>query len=116
MKLPIKIEGIVIEGKHVGEKNGFPTANIKLEQNLEPGIYAGITYVDRKEHLSAIYVGPSSNILETHILDFQGSLYSQKISVKIDKKIRDPITFKDRNHLVNQISEDIKIINSFYQN
>ncbi|HEY4512199.1 MAG TPA: riboflavin kinase [Candidatus Paceibacterota bacterium] len=88
----MQVKGIVIEGDKVGKKLGFPTANIKMEKAVEPGIYAGFTTFDGERRLSALYIGKMRPvILETHIIDFSGDLYGKMITVEIMEKVREEI-------------------------
>lgn len=105
-----KLKGIVIEGKKLGRKLGFPTANIKLNHKLESGVYAGLVQLGGKNHNSAIFVWPDKLLLEAHILDFEGDIYGQEIIVKIDTKIRDVVKFSSQAELIKQIQKDLEVI------
>ncbi len=103
------IKGIVIEGKKKGRTLGFPTANIVLPKNVAPeaGIYAGRVTLNNKTYNSAMYLA-GNNILEAYIFDFSENIYGKEIEVKLIKKIRDKINFKDNREAAEQIAKDIK--------
>jgi riboflavin kinase/FMN adenylyltransferase len=106
----IKISGVVVLGKKKGTDLGFPTANIKLTEKLESGIYSGQAVVSGKRYRSAIFISERKNILETHILNFSGNLYGEKIEVLVKDKIRKARVFENDEDLRNQIKKDIEKI------
>jgi len=104
----IKISGIVINGLGKGNNLGFPTANLKVKEKLEDGVYAGKVFLNNKEYKAGIFI--REDILEAHILDFKGDLYGKKIEVKIGKKIREVMKFKSDEELMKQVADDLKYI------
>lgn len=79
--------GIVMGGSNIAQVLGFPTANIRLT-NLElAGTYAGEVIIDSKRHKAAVYADPVRELLESHILDFEGDLYGKKITVMLYKHV-----------------------------
>lgn len=110
MNLPITIEGVVIEGKREGAKNGFPTVNLALKQAIETGIYAGETFVRNQRYLSAIYVGKNPTLIESHLLDFKGDLYGQNLTLILRVKIRDDQHFNSKSDLRITIQKDIAVV------
>ena len=63
-------------------------------------------------------IGGSSPVLEIHLFDFNKDIYSQRLTVKFIKKIRDEKKFDNLDMLKLQIQEDISIakniLNNFY--
>ena len=110
----MKIKGKVIEGRQQGRKMGFPTANIKIIERIETGIYKGLTVVDGKSFLSAIYIGGyRPDILEDHLIDFsEKNIYGEIIEVEIQEKIRDEIMGLSDDELEKLIANDISKIKS----
>ncbi len=102
------VSGIVVEGKKKGRKLGFPTANIILSEIIDGGIYAGKTTVNDKEYIGAIFVYPEGKLFEIHILDFNGDLYGQTLSVQVEAKLRDSKKFEREEDLKKQIADDIR--------
>jgi riboflavin kinase/FMN adenylyltransferase len=98
-----------------GAKLGFPTANLDAIDTLVPaaGVYAGRTWIDGRSHWSAIHIGPNptfgENVLkvESHILDFEGSLYGRAIEVDFISRLRDILDFGSREQLQQQLTTDI---------
>ena len=112
------LNGKVVKGLQLGRKLGFPTANLNCsnQRKLIPknGVYYTKTIVNKKEYSSVTNIGtkPSvqnSNIesIETHILDFEQSIYDQTLSIKFIDRIRNEIKFKDIDDLIEQITKDI---------
>ena len=113
MKLPVQVEGIVVEGERRGHALGFPTANLELApgQRLPPsGIYAGCA----RGHRAAISVGVNPHYggtrphIEIYLLDFEGDLYGQRLVVELWQRLRDEAAFESEQALVEQIGRDVE--------
>lgn len=112
-----QIEGEVIHGAHVGRTIGYPTANVlppEGQVQLPDGIYASLAQLsDKPRALPAMtYIGtrPALNtgrrLIETHILDFDGDLYGQRISVDFVDRLRADADFPSLEELVAQLRRD----------
>jgi riboflavin kinase/FMN adenylyltransferase len=114
------LHGVVVEGKQLGRKLGFPTANIKASDKYKiiPGY--GV-YAVKVELGSFIYNGmlnigtrPTFNknadnrSIEVNIFDFDGDLYGKEITLKFIGKIRDEKKFENIEMLVSQLVKDKK--------
>ena len=112
---PYRIRGMVTHGAARGAKIGFPTANLDAIDTLVPsmGVYAGRTFVDGRAHWSAIHIGPSPTFgeqipkVESHLLDFESSLYGQVIEVDFIRRLRDIRQFASAEELTHQLTQDI---------
>ncbi|NMB97448.1 MAG: bifunctional riboflavin kinase/FAD synthetase [Clostridiaceae bacterium] len=122
---PYSIIGVVETGYKLGTKLGFPTANITPAPYLllpSFGVYLTKTLLDGKLYNSITNVGikPTLEIsgqkvyIETHILNFEGSIYRKPIEVYFFHKLRDEIKFKDKNELANQIKSDVANATSLF--
>jgi riboflavin kinase/FMN adenylyltransferase len=112
-----QIRGTVEHGRNRGGKLlGFPTANIKLYDELAPksGVYA-VTV----EHAGRCFKGVANigysptfddNVftVEVHILDFSSDIYGDKIRVNFIERIRDEIKFSGIDSLSQQIQKDVE--------
>jgi riboflavin kinase/FMN adenylyltransferase len=106
----------VIEGKRLGSKLGFPTANqLALEQKilLKYGVYA--TYVrwngERYQGVTSVGVRPTFEErgqpnIETLLLDFAGNIYHEELTVEFAHFIREEIKFENAKELIDQIEQD----------
>lgn len=112
------VEGKVVEGKKIGKKLGFPTANIEVknENKLIPhtGVYAVKTEIENKWYNGMLNIGVRPTIaeqnhnftVEVHILDFNRDIYGKDIRLKFIQRIRDEKKFKDVNELIEQLKRD----------
>lgn len=111
------IKGHVKQGKQVGRKIGFPTANICLpDQKLLPanGVYAVIvTLPDQTKHGGMLCIGHRPTVeekgeisIEVHIFDFNGDLYGETISVGFIEKLRNEEHFDSLEALQRQLRLD----------
>jgi riboflavin kinase/FMN adenylyltransferase len=114
---PYRISGEVIHGAHLGRTIGFPTANVVPPAELAPladGIYASLATLPGEERgrMAMTYVGtrPTVNsgdrLIETNILDFDGDLYGQTISVDLMQRLRGDQAFAGVEALIEQLHTD----------
>jgi riboflavin kinase / FMN adenylyltransferase len=113
---PYQIHGIVAEGRNRGGRLlGFPTANIRLQDELCPkqGIYAVTVELGGSIYQGVANIGFSPTFddhiftVEVHILDFQQSIYNEPIRVNFIRRLRDEIKFDGIDALKIQIHKDI---------
>ena len=111
-----QVSGLVVPGRNRGGKLlGFPTANIKLKEELCPknGIYAVMVDCLGEKHLGVANIGYSPTFtdneltVEVHLLDFNKDLYGKTIVIKFIERIRDEIKFSGIPELSRQIAQDI---------
>ena len=117
------IEGEVIHAKKLGRTIGFPTANIKLQENLvipKRGIYATKVYIGNEIYLGATNIGYNPTVngekmsIETNILEFDKDIYGKTIKLEFLERIRDEKKFKDLNELKIQLKMDTNYIYKKY--
>ena len=115
MSRDFAIEGVVQGGDRRGRELGYPTANLTLGDYQRPryGIYAvRVTLEDGTEHPGVASLGvrptfsPPTELLEAHLLDFDGDLYGQKIEIALHAFIRDEKKFDDVGALVTHMRRD----------
>ena len=112
------LSGEVVEGHRRGQRFGFPTANIETGHELLPprGVYATFFYYRGKRYRAATNLGvnPTFNngrmSIESYIMDFEGTLYGEEVSVSFVEKIRDEICFSTVDALVDQIVSDVEAV------
>ena len=112
---PYRIRGMVTHGAARGSSMGFPTANLDAIDTLIPamGVYAGRTYVDGRSHWSAIHIGPNPTFgeshrkVESHLLNFEGSIYGKSIEVDFVSRLRDICQFESPELLIQQLKSDV---------
>lgn len=114
--------GEVIEGKHLGNKLGFPTANLDIPLNLclRNGVYITQTYIDEKKYPSISNIGfaPTldckERILETHILNVNENLYDSYVKIEFLKFIRDEVKFNNIEELKKRVYYDIYTAKKYF--
>ena len=119
------ITGRVVHGQHLGRTLGFPTANVHLHRNRAPlsGVFAVRVSVGDRKYFGAANVGVRPTIgdavkpiLEVHLLDFRGDLYTQFITVEFLHKVREEQKFDGLDELVSRIKRDVRAIRNLLRN
>jgi riboflavin kinase/FMN adenylyltransferase len=111
---PWFVTGEVIHGEKRGRDLGYPTANIKLDNNcgLKHGIYAvRVGRGDRRfDGVASFGRRPTFDngapLLEVFLFDFTGDLYGAVLDVAFIAFIRDELKFTDIDALVQQMDDD----------
>lgn len=113
-----QIRGKVIKGRERGGSQlGFPTANIKLHDELCPklGVYAVNVETIHGNFQGVANIGFSPTFgdemftIEVHILDFDENLYDTRIRVNMVARLRDEKKFSGIDQLSAQIKKDVQI-------
>ncbi len=114
---PFSLWGAVTTGRQYGRELGFPTANIRLQDEVRPptGVYAVRAHVDNRPHNGAAYLGlrptaqgiDSHHLLEVHLFDVTLDLYGQLIEVAFVEHLRPDQRFPDATTLQAQIARDV---------
>lgn len=115
-----QLSGTVVAGENLGNKIGFPTANIQVldVHKLIPanGVYAVRVMVREKEYLGMLNIGnrPTvkgiSKTIEVHIINFNASIYGEEITVVFEGWIRKEQKFKNIEALQCQLLKDKQIV------
>lgn len=112
---PHGIWGQVERGDQLGRTIGFPTANLQTWWQMLPqdGIYAAYSHLgDNSRVPTALYVGKRPSVdgldqrFEAHLLDWQGDLYDQVMSVELVAQTRGDASFDGLDALKAQIERD----------
>jgi riboflavin kinase/FMN adenylyltransferase len=111
---PWFVTGEVIHGEKRGRDLGFPTANIRLDNNcgLKHGIYAvrvgrgelrydGVASFGRRPTFDN-----GAPLLEVFLFDFSGDLYGATLDVAFIGFIREELKFDNVPALVAQMNDD----------
>ena len=113
------ISGVVEHGNAIGTKLGFPTANIRLnsaKQLPASGVYSVLAQVNGVEYKALANIGTNPTVgndhlsLEVHLLEFQGDLYDQPLTISFLSFLREEKKFDSLEELKNQITADISHI------
>ena len=125
---PYSLLGKVIHGDKRARQWGVPTANLNIHRSIIStvlpikGVYAvvvegvgldstcGVANVGNRPTVNGF-----RNLLEVHLLDFEGSLYNQVIEVKFLHKVRDEKRFDSLELLKRQILDDVDMVKAFFK-
>jgi riboflavin kinase/FMN adenylyltransferase len=114
---PYTLGGRVVRGDRIGQKLGFPTANLDASGMVlpPPGVYAVRAHLKEATHRAVLNIGWRPTLrqtqpqlrVEAHLLDFQGDLYDSELELSFVCKLRDEKRFASLETLQTQIREDI---------
>lgn len=109
----------VSEGKKLGRRIGFPTANQRFSSNrllLKRGVYATLCKLEGGEcfyGVSNVGIRPSIKSeddhainCETYIIDFSRELYGETVTVEFCKYLREEKSFSSIEELTKAIEKD----------
>lgn len=112
--------GPVVKGDQRGRQLGFPTANVEVSNQLcvpADGVYAGwYERPDGVTHPCAINLGrrptffehADHSLLEAHLIDFAGDLYTEAARVQFTHFLRSERKFDGIDALITQLKQDIE--------
>ncbi|MBW2092638.1 MAG: bifunctional riboflavin kinase/FAD synthetase [Deltaproteobacteria bacterium] len=113
-----RVTGQVVRGMDRGGKLlGFPTANLKLVDELipKPGVYAVRVIHAGKSYGGVANIGFNPTFgdvglsVEVHCFDFDSDIYNQFIKVDFEARIRNEKKFSGPGELKEQIKKDCEI-------
>jgi riboflavin kinase/FMN adenylyltransferase len=111
------VDGMVVPGAGRGAGLGFPTANLEVPARMllpAEGVYAGKASVGGEGHLAAINIGTNPTFgaeplhVEAYLLDFEGEIRGEPMSVEFWQRLREEIRFGSAEDLARQIKEDVE--------
>jgi riboflavin kinase / FMN adenylyltransferase len=112
---PYFLEGIVIRGKQLGRKIGFPTMNLDYNKDFvlpRGGVYYSLLEHNNRKYKGITNIGYNPTVendklsVETHILGFDEDLYDETIKINFIKRIRDEKKFNSLVELSAQLKKD----------
>ena len=110
--------GTVVHGDKLGRKLGYPTANLKIndDEKIIPGngIYAVYAQTqDSREKLKGMMsigfrptVDGKRRVVEVNIFDFDREIYGETLRVYVKKYLREEVKYNNLEDLVKQIDQD----------
>ena len=111
-------KGKVVQGKGIGKKLGFPTANLEIDgRKFLPGegVYAAWTTIENSSNkiASVMNLGSQPTIdpqlpsaVEVHLINKDVDLYGLNLLVEPVEKLRSQIQFDNIHQLCDQIKKD----------
>jgi riboflavin kinase/FMN adenylyltransferase len=118
------LKGDIVKGNNLGEKIGFPTANLSIEENYKllpkTGSYIVKSELENQTVYGMMNIGYNPTVkgkkqtIEIHFFDFNKDLYGKKIQIDVLKFLRDEQKFDSvevlKKQLVNDRQKSLKII------
>jgi riboflavin kinase/FMN adenylyltransferase len=119
------VEGVVLEGRKLGRKLGFPTLNVECDNELHPGrgVYVTAVHIPSFDRVfpsvTNIGVRPtvyedSATTIESHLLDFSADVYRERVRLFFLRRLRDEKSFSSATELMAQISRDVASTRSWF--
>jgi len=118
------ILGTVTEGRQLGRRLGFPTANLRAHNELFPpnGVYAAKAWFRENEYGGVVNIGvrptieneTGERILELHLFDFDEQIYGQDVEVAFLAYLRPEQKFSGVAELQAQIQRDAEKAHGVY--
>jgi riboflavin kinase / FMN adenylyltransferase len=111
---PYYLDAVVVEGRRRGRELGYPTANLRTDNELVPpdGVYATTTTVDGVVQAGMTNIGvrptfgETVRTIETHLFKFDGDLYGKHVRLAFVQRLRDERRFEDVDALRAQLEAD----------
>ena len=110
------LNGNVVNGKKLGGKIGYPTANIDVKESYKlipkTGVYVVKSLMDKEITFGMMNIGnrPTVNgnhqTIEVHFFDFNKDLYGQNITIELLYFLRDEQKFDSLELLIAQLKKD----------
>ena len=110
------LNGTVVNGKQLGGKIGYPTANISVSENYKlipkTGVYVVQSKLNGKRVYGMMNIGFRPTIdgdhqtIEVHFFDFNENLYGKNLQIELRYFLRDEIKFDSVEALINQLQKD----------
>ena len=110
------LTGIVEKGKSLGKQIGFPTANIKIEEQYKlipkTGVYIVKSILNDTNVFGMMNIGYRPTVggkhqtIETHFFNYNENLYGKKLKIEVLKQLRDEEKFESIDDLKLQLQKD----------
>ncbi|HPJ23477.1 MAG TPA: riboflavin kinase, partial [Bacillota bacterium] len=115
---PYTIKGLVVSGRGIGRRLGYPTANIDYMPYVLPksGVYFTKVTHNGKRYFGITNIGNKPTYfqlpltVETHVFNIDRNLYNEKIEVEFIEYLRPEIQFSNELDLSKQIFKDIEYV------
>lgn len=109
------VDGEVVAGDERGRQLGFPTANLRTDNELVPphGVYATVAKIGTALHPAVTNIGVRPTFtpagapsIESHLLRGAPDLYGQRLRLYFVQRLRDERSFESAEALKRQIEQD----------
>lgn len=120
------LTGNVVNGKQLGGKIGFPTANIDVKEDYKlipkTGVYVVQSTINNKTVFGMMNIGNRPTVdgnhqtIEVHYFDFNQDLYNQTLTIELLYFLRDEEKFSSIETLIQQIKKDEQTARTYIKN
>ena len=120
---PFMLSGKVVNGKQLGGKIGYPTANINIKEpyKLIPktGVYIVLSEIQGTNIYGMMNIGSRPTVdgghqtIEVHFFDFNANLYQQQLTINLLYFLRDEEKFDSIESLILQLKKDEQTARNF---
>lgn len=112
------IKGSVVQGKQLGKTIGFPTANVRVNEDYKlipkSGVYVVKCKIENQSYFGMMNIGTNPTVentnqkqkMEVNIFDFNQDIYGKSINISFLKRIRSEQKFASLDALKAQIAND----------
>ena len=117
------LNGVVVNGKKLGGKIGYPTANIDVKESYKlipkTGVYVVKSTIDKKTIFGMMNIGNRPTVdgnhqtIEVHFFDFNQDLYHQNLTIQLLYFLRNEEKFDSVDLLINQLKKDEEIARDY---
>ncbi len=119
---PAQLAGVVVRGDRRARQLGFPTANLRVSNELLPprGVYQVRLEAGGRCHEGLMNLGvrptfapppsalrPQPLVCEVHLVGFRGNLYGRSVTVHLLRRLRGERRFESAQALIRQIRRDL---------
>ena len=119
------LTGTVVNGKKLGGKIGYPTANIDVKETYKlipkTGVYVVKSSIGRKTVFGMMNIGFNPTVngklrsIEIHFFDFSQDIYGVYLEIEILKRLREEQKFDSLAELEKQLLKDAVVSKQFLQ-
>ena len=122
---PHMLSGTVVSGRQLGRTLGIPTANLSIPEEvveLPFGVYACKATVNGGTYLAVTNIGNRPTVgghritVEPWLLDFEGDLYGQELTLRFYRFLRPEQKFPSLDALKAEIMKNAAECRNFFEN
>ena len=122
---PHMLTGEVVSGRKLGRTLGIPTANLRLPEGvaqLPYGVYACKATIGENTYLAVTNIGNRPTVgghhttVEPWLLDFEGDLYGQELTIHFYRFLRSEQKFPSLDALKAEILKNAAECRKFFEN
>ena len=120
------LNGNVVNGKKLGGKIGYPTANIYVKENYKlipkTGVYVVKSTINKNTIFGMMNIGNRPTVdgnhqtIEVHFFDFNQDLYHQNLTIELIYFLRDEEKFDSVDLLIHQLKNDEETARNYIKN